>query len=70
MKLIMGDMNTKIDLERKFASAIGRHSLYSKTNENGEFLINFDTGKNIVISFTRFPHKATWIPDRLSSSRQ
>nr|XP_012224226.1 PREDICTED: craniofacial development protein 2-like [Linepithema humile] len=74
IKIVIGDMNAQIGREEGYVGIIGKHSLHSESNENGEMLIDFAASKNMIVSSTCFPHrdihKATWIsPDGLTANQ-
>jgi len=64
MKIILRDINSKIDKEGIFFPTIRRHSLHNISNKNGKHLFNFASAKGMVISNTWFSHKlihkGTW----------
>jgi len=62
LKLIIGDMNAKIEREKVYKSTIEK-----KPNKNGEMLIDFATSRNMVITSTIFPHRDI---HNLASSRK
>ncbi|EFN64073.1 Craniofacial development protein 2, partial [Camponotus floridanus] len=68
MKIVLGDFNAKIGKEDFFRPTIGFESLHEESNDNGVRVINFATGKNLIVKSTYFRHKnihkQTWIsPD-------
>jgi len=68
MKIVLGDFNAKIGKEDFFRPTIGPESLHEESNDNGVRVINFATGKNLIVKSTYFRHKnihkQTWIsPD-------
>ncbi|XP_018357102.1 PREDICTED: uncharacterized protein LOC108757188 [Trachymyrmex septentrionalis] len=68
MKIVVGDFNAKIGKEDIFRPTIGLESLHEESNDNGVRVINFATGKNLIVKSTYFKHKnihkQTWIsPD-------
>jgi len=68
MKIVLGDFNAKIGKEVIFRPTIRSESLHGESNDNGVRVINFATGKNLIIKSTYFKHKSihkqTWIsPD-------
>jgi hypothetical protein len=67
-KIILGDLNTKLESEDIFKPTIWNESLHEDSNDNGVRVVNFATSKNPVNKNTKFPHrnihKYTWIcPD-------
>lgn len=64
IKILMGDFNAKVGKERAHIQITGKHSLHDNSNDNGERLIDFSAGRNLVIRSTTFPHrqihKGTW----------
>jgi hypothetical protein len=70
VKIFVGDLNTQDGEEEAFQNTTGLHSLHDTSNDNGQWLTDFATSKNMVISSTSFPrkeiHKHTWVsPDGL-----
>jgi len=68
MKIVLGDFNAKIGKEDFFRPTIGLESLHEESNDNRVRVINFATGKNLIVKSTYFRHKnihkQTWIsPD-------
>ncbi|KAF2889139.1 hypothetical protein ILUMI_17035 [Ignelater luminosus] len=68
-------MNAKIGKENEYnMGTIGRHSAHEETNENGEFVINFATSKNMVVCSTCYPHRnicrITWMSPDGTTSKQ
>ena len=64
VKLLLGDFNAKVGNESWHRGTTGGHSLHDENNNNGQRLIDFASGRNLVISSTCFPHrrihKQTW----------
>ena len=74
VKIVLGDFNGKLGRESIYCPTIGHFSLHQETNENGMRLIDFATGRNMVISSTKFQHrdihKATWLsPDQKTKNQ-
>jgi len=68
IKIVLGDLNTKIRKEVECEPTIGKESLHNEFNHNGKRIVDFATSKHMIISSTYFPHrnihKQTWIsPD-------
>jgi exonuclease III len=68
IKILLGDLNAKVDREDIFKPTIGNESLHKISNDNGVRAVNFATSKNLIVKSTMFPHrnihKHTWIsPD-------
>jgi hypothetical protein len=57
VKIIIGDLNTKIGKEDINMPTIGKYSGHTKSNYNGIRLINFTSSRNIVSGSTMFDHK-------------
>lgn len=64
VKMVIGDMNSKIGREERFKHITGGKSLHPETNENGKMVIDFAEQNNMVIRSTGFDHKdihkVTW----------
>ena len=56
-KIILGDLNAKIGIEREYRSITGNNSLHDVSNDNGRRLIDLAESRNMIISSTQFPHK-------------
>jgi hypothetical protein len=68
MKMLLGDLNAKVDREDFFKPTIGNESLHKISNNNGVRVVNFATSKNLIVKSTIFSHrnihKYTWtFPD-------
>ena len=57
MKILLGELNTKVGRENIFKPTIGNESLHQDINDNGVRIVNFDTSKNLVVKSTMFPHR-------------
>ncbi|XP_071037110.1 craniofacial development protein 2-like [Parasteatoda tepidariorum] len=57
VKIILGDLNTKVGREREFKFVTGGSILHDATNDSGHKLIDFATLHNMIIGRTSFPHK-------------
>jgi exonuclease III len=55
--IILGDMNAKLGKEKVLSQAIGRHTLHSVSNENGEMVANYAISNNMFLVSTNFQHK-------------
>jgi hypothetical protein len=64
MKILLGDVNSKVDREDIFKLTIGNKSLHEISNDNGVRLVNLSTSKNLRVKSAMFPHcnihKYTW----------
>jgi exonuclease III len=64
MKILLGDLNSKVDREDIFKPTIENESLHEISNDNGVRVVNFTTSKNLIVKSTMFPHhnilKYTW----------
>lgn len=64
VKIVLGDMNAKIDTESVHRLTIGAYSLHTESNDNGRRIVDFAQSKDLVISSTYFQHsnihKWTW----------
>jgi hypothetical protein len=47
MKILLGDLNAKVDREDIFKPTIGNQNLHEICNDNGVRLVNFATSKNL-----------------------
>lgn len=57
IKIILGDLNTKIGREAEFRSISGKYSLQSESNDNRLRVIYFTVAHDMVVPSRRFPHK-------------
>jgi len=74
MKILLGDLNAKVERENIFKPTIGQQNLHQDSNDNGVRLVNFATSKNLVVKSTMFHHrnihKYTWTsPDGKTHTR-
>jgi hypothetical protein len=64
MKILLGDLNAKVDRENIFKPKIGNEGLHEISNDKRVRVVNFATSKNLVVKSTMFPHckihKYTW----------
>jgi hypothetical protein len=64
MKILLGDLNAKVDREDIFKPTIGNERLHEISNDNGVRVVKFATSKNLIVKSTMFPHrnihKYTW----------
>ena len=64
VKIIIGDMNAKLGKEKVFSQVIGRHTLHSISNVNGEMVANYAISNGMSLASTKFQHKkihtGTW----------
>jgi hypothetical protein len=56
MKIMLGDLNTKVGREDIFKLTIGNESLHEISNDNGVGLVNFATSKYLRVKIKMFPH--------------
>jgi endonuclease/exonuclease/phosphatase family metal-dependent hydrolase len=57
VKIIIGDLNAKIDQEEIYGPIIGKYSLHTLSSDNGIRLKDFACSKNVVVASTLFSHK-------------
>jgi hypothetical protein len=71
VKIVMGEANVKIGWETIHHPTISKYSLHESTNENGLRLIDFATGRQMVIKSTYFMHNRinTYKPGTLPNGR-
>jgi hypothetical protein len=74
MKILLGNLNAKVDRENIFKPTIGNVSLHQDNNDNCVRIVNFATLNNLVIKNTMFPHqhlhKYTWTsPDEKNHNK-
>jgi hypothetical protein len=65
MKILLGDLNSKVSTEDIVKPTIGNESLHEiRNNNNGVRLVNFATSENLRVKSTMFLHrniyKYTW----------
>ena len=64
VKIIIGDMNAKLGKEKVFSQVIGRNTLHSISNVNGEMVANYAISNGMYLASTNFQHKkihtGTW----------
>jgi hypothetical protein len=61
-KIIIVDMNANVVKEHIYRPVIGKHGLYTRSNDNGMRLKNFPPSRNMVVGSTIFEHKDIKIP--------
>jgi hypothetical protein len=64
MKMLLGDLNTKVGREDIFKLTIGNESLHEITNDNGVRVVHFASSENTIVKSTMFSYrnidKYTW----------
>jgi hypothetical protein len=64
MKILLGDLNAKVEREDIFKPTIGNENLHVISNDNGVRVVNFATSKTLIVINTIFSHsnihKYTW----------
>jgi hypothetical protein len=58
LKILLGDLNAKVDREDIFKPTIGNESVHEISNDNGVRLVNFATSKNLRVRSATFPHRS------------
>lgn len=65
IKIIIGDLNDKLEKEHHRGHVVRRHSLQDVSNDNGNRLVEFAITINISVKSTQFQrkdmHKITWV---------
>jgi hypothetical protein len=57
MKILLGDLNSKVGRDAIFKPTIGNENLHEISNDNGVRLVNFATSKNLRVKSAMFPHR-------------
>jgi hypothetical protein len=57
MKILLGDLNAKVQRGSIFKPTIGNKSLHQGNNDNGVSKLNFATSKNLVFRIMMFSHR-------------
>jgi len=57
MKILLGDVNAKLQREDIFKLTVGNESLHQDSNDDGVRIIKFATPENLVIKSTMFQHR-------------
>jgi hypothetical protein len=64
MKILLGDFSAKVGREDVFKPTTKNESLHKISNDNGVWVVNSATSKNLIVKRTMFPHgnnhKYTW----------
>jgi hypothetical protein len=64
MKIMLGDLNAKVDREDSFKPTTGIESFHEISTDNGIRVVIFTTSKYLTVKSTMFPHcnihKHTW----------
>jgi len=55
LKVVIGDMNAKLEHDEGYIPTIGRECLYSMSNDNETIFVNFAVSRDIIISSIYFP---------------
>jgi hypothetical protein len=50
MKILLRDFNAKLGREDIFKPTIGNESLHEISNDNGVWVVNFSTKKNLIVN--------------------
>jgi hypothetical protein len=74
MKILLGNLNSKVERENIFNPALGNECLHQDSNDNGIRIVKFAPSKKMVAINTMFPHqnihKYTWTsPDGKTHSQ-
>jgi hypothetical protein len=74
MKMLIGDLNAKVEREDIFKPIIGNEGLHEVNNDNGVRVVYFAASKNLIVNSTIFPyhniHKHTWTsPDGVTHNQ-
>jgi hypothetical protein len=73
MKILLGDVNSKVGRDDIFKPIIGNESLHEASNENRVRVVNFAALKNLIVKSTTFPHrnihKHTWTSDGVTHNQ-
>jgi len=57
MKILLGDVNAKLQREVMSKLTIGNESLHQHSNDDGVRIVKFATPKNLVFKSTMFLHQ-------------
>jgi hypothetical protein len=56
MKILLGVLTAKVDMENIFELTIEKETLHEFNNDNGVRVVNFATSKNLTVKSIMFPH--------------
>jgi len=57
MKILLGDINAKVERENSFRPTIRSGSVHQDTKDNGVRVVNFATSKILVVKSAMFLHR-------------
>ncbi|XP_031334013.1 uncharacterized protein LOC116164026 [Photinus pyralis] len=74
VKIVLGDLNAKIEREEEYIKVTGGNSKHHESNENGKIAIQFALENKLKVMSTNFKHReihqTTWIsPDAKTKSQ-
>jgi hypothetical protein len=57
MKILLGDVNAKVENEDTCKQTVGNESLNEVNNGNEVRVVNFAASKNLIVKSATFPHR-------------